>query len=241
MSTLTHNIKLELLQIKRDPMLPWMMLFPVVLALLARFVLPSLQNWSMDNHQYDLMQFAQLGQSILVLTAPLVIGLVIGFLLLDQKDENSLIAIALTPASLTGYLLKKMVGPLLIAIPITLFSLWISQLVPFNFLRDLLVTLISLLLAPCFGLFLAVLASNKVQGLALSKISGLFLIPPILGWVYQNQWGWLGGFMPTYWPCYVFWHFESGLSFGFIGGLIIAIVYPVLIVMAFLKVFMKLK
>ena len=233
--SLATSIKLEFKQIKRDPMLPWMMLFPLVIAMAIRFGLPGLQQWVLAQYQIDIMQYAPLMQSVLVLMSPLVIGMIIGFLLLDQKDENSLSAIALTPASLVGYLFKKMALPLILSIPVTILSLWITQLIPFVFGRALFVAILALPLAPCFGLFLAVFADNKVQGLALSKISGLFIVPPIFGWIYQDGLGWLSGLMPTYWVCHVFWHFEESISVS----LLIALAYPSLIVLFLLKRFMN--
>jgi fluoroquinolone transport system permease protein len=45
--------------------------------------------------------------SFLVVVMPALVGMVIGFLLLDQRDDQTLAALQVTPLTLNGYLIYR--------------------------------------------------------------------------------------------------------------------------------------
>ena len=53
---------------------------------------------------------------------------------------------------------------------------------------------------PIIALYLAALAGNKVEGLALSKGIGIFMLAPIVGIFTESWWKHLAGIIPFYWP-----------------------------------------
>ena len=53
--------------------------------------------------------------------------------------------------------------------------------------------------APIFCLFLGSFAKNKVEGLALSKASGIFLLAPFVGLFVKSEWQYIAGIFPTFW------------------------------------------
>ena len=55
------------------------------------------------------------------------------------------------------------------------------------------------------ALFLGSFAQNKVQGFALTKVTGAVLFPPILAWLLPSSWNWLYGILPTFWSMKAFW------------------------------------
>ncbi len=52
---------------------------------------------------------------------------------------------------------------------------------------------------PLLALFLASVADNKVQGLALGKLAGFFFIGPFITLFVESNWHFLGGLSPAYW------------------------------------------
>ncbi|MNE62362.1 hypothetical protein D3C80_1576370 [compost metagenome] len=69
---------------------------------------------------------------------------------------------------------------------------------------NLAILLLLALEAPCFTLFLAAFAANKVEGLALSKISGLFIAGAVFVFFVPGPWQLLGIWLPSYWTAQVF-------------------------------------
>src|SRR5690606_27817765 len=106
--------------IRRDELLRWIIFAPVVMALLVRFLFPIVLVRAGEILQFDLMPYYEPVTSfMIILLTPYLAGLVIGFLLLDQRDDGTLTALQVTPLSLNGYLLYRLTMPMLLSIVMT--------------------------------------------------------------------------------------------------------------------------
>jgi fluoroquinolone transport system permease protein len=84
----------------RDSLLRWLVLYPVLLALLLRWGVPALADRLADRYRFDLTAYYVLVMSFLVELLPILTGMVVGFLLLDQRDDHTLMAWQVTPLTL---------------------------------------------------------------------------------------------------------------------------------------------
>jgi hypothetical protein len=135
---------------------------------------------------------------------------VLGFLLLDQRDDNTLTALQVTPLSLNGYLAYRISLPLLVSFLTTLVMVPLVGLGPIDWPAHLAAAVCSAPLAPIFALFNAAFAQNKVQGFAVMKASSVISIPPLVAYFVTSGWQWLFGLVPTYWPVKVYWLLQAG-------------------------------
>jgi len=76
----------------------------------------------------------------------------------------------------------------------------------------LLVALAAAPLAPLAALFLGAYAANKVQGFAIQKAMGVFLLAPFIGALLPMPWQLLTGLVPTYWPAALLWALDAGAA-----------------------------
>ena len=136
---------------------------------------------------------------------PSIIGIVVGFNLLDMKDDSSLFALLVTPLSLNQYLMIKLLWPMLLCFPLNLICIWLCSLIDLSISQFIIASISPIPLAVIFPLLLFNIANNKVEGFALSKIINAFLFPPVLAWFYPSHWNWLFGILPTWWPMKAFW------------------------------------
>ncbi len=81
---------IDLRSIQRDSLLRWMLLVPVLIAVLFRWGLPPVSVWLSSRFQIDSRPYLPLLGSLVVMVTPMLYGAVIGFLLLDQKDDRTL-------------------------------------------------------------------------------------------------------------------------------------------------------
>lgn len=197
--------------VRRDALLRWMLLIPFAAALAARGLLPVLlariEPWlpvSITPHYAALMGYGML------LLAPALVGMVTGFVLLDQRDEQVLAALRVTPLPLSQYMLYRLGAPLLLSVVLTVPVFAIAGLDAPAPAGLLLAALLAAPMAPLFALTLATLASNKVQGLALSKACGILFAPPIVAYFAPAAWQPLLAVAPTYWPAQVYWALDAG-------------------------------
>jgi fluoroquinolone transport system permease protein len=199
--TLRALSTLDAISVGRDSLLRGMVLVPLGLAVAARWLLPPAIAALAGRLPFDLAAlYPHLMSYVLLLLPPAICGMVVGFILLDQRDDHTLTALRVTPLPLTGYLIYRLAAPMLLGLGMTLIALPLAGLLPLGPLELLGLALAAAPLAPLTALFLAAFAANKVQGFALQKALGLFLIAPFLGAVLPPPWQVVLWLVPTYWP-----------------------------------------
>lgn len=201
---------IDVRSVQRDSLLRWMLAFPVLIALLIRWGLPPVATWLESRFQIAVRPYLILFGSLIVMVTPMLYGTVIGFLLLDQRDDRTLSALQVTPLSSHGYLTYRVGLPMILSVPMTILALRLSGLPAIGLGRELATAAAAAPLAPAFALFLAGFAANKVQGFALMKAAGVINWPPILAWFVVPPWQWAFGLCPTFWPAKLYWDLAAG-------------------------------
>lgn len=191
-------------QIWKDPMLMASLLGPLAVIAFTRFVFPSLSVWLERQFDFSLFNYSAFAVTFLLLTIPLLPGTMAGLLMLDERDENIISYYAATPLTRQGYLVYRLLLPSLLSLLMTALFFLLSGLTEAH-LENMYTLLLLTLEAPCLALFLAAFANNKVEGLALSKISGLLFAGPVVAAFVPVPWQYLGMWIPTFWPakCYL--------------------------------------
>lgn len=195
----------------RDSLLRWALVLPLLGALVVRWLLPLMLARMGEAVQADLLSsYAPLAGAVLLLLAPMMAGMVVGFLLLDQRDDGSLRALQVTPLPLSSYLVYRLAAPMLLSLVLTLAMFPLAGFMALSAGALLLAALAAAPLAPLLALGLAVVAENKVQGFALLKASGLPLVVPLAAYFVQGPWQLAFGIVPTYWPSRLYWALLQG-------------------------------
>jgi fluoroquinolone transport system permease protein len=174
----------------------------------------------------------------LLLIAPIMSGAIIGFLLLDQRDDRTLIALQVTPLPLDVYLAYRLAAPILVSLIMTLVAFPIAGLAGMGMLRVALAAMAAAPLAPLTALALAVFAENKVQGLALMKAANILLIAPLAASFISPPWQWAFAIAPTFWPARLLLALQGGEPHAWLllaGGL----AYQGVLLMALLRRFRR--
>ena len=165
-----------------DPMLRWLAVVPLMAALAIRALLPTVAVRVSELAGVDLGWIvAPLSGYAVVGIAPLIAGAVVGFLLLDQRDDRTLLALRVTPLPLGLYLTYRLAAPTAAAIVVTLAAIVVAGGQGLGPGESVLAALTAAPLAPLAALALAAFARNKVQGAALMKAASLVLMAPLAG------------------------------------------------------------
>lgn len=195
---------IDLRSIGRDSLLLWVVPYPLVLGVLMHWLAPVAESWLARDFGFEIGPYLPLLGCFLLLAAPTMVGLVIGFLMLDERDEGALTALLVTPLTTGQYLLYRIGVPLLAstAMGLLIFPLVNFGAVPWGPVVP--VVAVASLEAPLFALFLVSFAENKVQGFALAKGLGVLLVAPAAIFFVDEPWQYLAGIAPTYWPVKAF-------------------------------------
>ena len=114
----------------RDPLLGWILALPIGLALLLRPLIPRVQEALLAGMGFDLTPYHPLVMGGYLMTAPGMVGMVIGFLFLDERDARTLTALRTTPMSMRQYLGYRVALPLLLGTASTLIGYPLTGLTP---------------------------------------------------------------------------------------------------------------
>ena len=93
-------------RIGRDSLLILLMVYPFLLTIVGRFLVPIIQEATLSNsfnladHYHALMVF-------FVIMNPVLYGDIIGLMLIDEREDNTLSAIRVLPIKMSHYILSK--------------------------------------------------------------------------------------------------------------------------------------
>jgi fluoroquinolone transport system permease protein len=216
----------DLRALVRDPLLKWVALLPIGVALLLRVLVPRIQEVLASGTAVDLTPYHPLIMGGYLMTAPGIVGMVIGFMLLDERDARTLDALRVTPIGMEWYLTYRVALPLVLGTAATLIGYPLAGLTPLRVRELLAVTAVAGLSAPMLTLVLATAAPNKVAGFAVVKVTNAVNLLPLVAFFIPFPYQLAAGVLPTYWPMRALWSAASGARFmGALGaGVIVSVV-----------------
>ncbi len=197
--------------VRRDSMLLTFLLAPLLAVVVLRIAVPIVATHLDQRYSFDLTAYYPLLLSLLVLGLPSGFGSLAGFMILDERDDDTLTALRVTPASMTGYATYRISTAVTLSFLYTLGCVSLTGLAPGSLIHSLIpAALLAGFFSPLVALMLATLADNKVEGLAFGKASGIFMLGPLAAYFVGPNWQLLFGILPTYWPAKAFWVAAEG-------------------------------
>ncbi|WP_417308412.1 hypothetical protein [Devosia sp.] len=188
-------VQYDLRNIVRDPMLLIVMVMSALPAL-------GLAIWRSDIDAAALGAFDAAGftryliPTFLVLPA-LLIGWVVGFLTLEDRDEGALMAVAITPLGARAYLGYRAALAAGLTMGLTIYG--ILLLLPgISFPLATLISVLVAIEAVLSAAILPAMARNKVEGLALTKLTNILAMAPLAA-LLPFPWRYAFGIVPHYW------------------------------------------
>lgn len=216
---------IDLRGLMRDQMLSWMLFMPLAIVAILRFGVPPLVARVLELTGFDLDPYVPVLLAVyVVMMTPLIFGMMVGFLLLDEMDDGTITALQVSPLSLNSYLAYRIGAPTLLSLLLTPLLFPLTGLVEIRLPELLMLSAAAAPLAPLLALFLPAFANNKVQGFALMKALGGVMMLPVVTYFIPDAWGLVFGVLPTYWPLWAYWSVEAGTGAGWIYALV-GIVY----------------
>lgn len=188
----------DLKNIIREPMLLLLMAGPFMMSVAVRWIIPFLEPYLIT--YIDLKAYYPLIAGFMLIFIPMLLGILTGFLLLDERDDHVFMTLIVTPLAKSGYLAYRILLPTVISFLYTLLILPSIDLVRVDFITIVPIAFLTAFEAPLAALYLVVFAGNKVEGLALSKALGIFMIAPLVGYFMDSKLKLLAGIIPFYWP-----------------------------------------
>lgn len=231
--------KADFKNLKRDPLTGNLAVIPIFSLLVVTFLIPVLTQWLLKKYNFDLSPYnTPIVSYLFVLIAPMQMGVMTGFLIMDEMDGNVLTALRVTPLPVSYYAAYRFILVIILSLICVLILMPLTGLVPIPFLRLLPAALSAALSGPVFALIIAAFAGNKVEGFAISKAMGILGVAPIIAYFIKPPYQYLFGVFPTYWPVKAFWSaLEGGSSYRLYS--LVGVLYLTVILILLLKRFVK--
>jgi len=256
-------IKYEMKNLIKDLMNLFMLIYPFLMLFICGYLLPAIVARTSEagsNSQAVTMLIA------FVLTLSIggfMMGAMLGFALLDNRDENILLNIAVSPVTVSGYATFKIIYTYILAVvsnlvmvgglkliasdayTVTYGGVQIGLLDALNFGYILIFSLVSALIVPFVAMILAAVAKNKIEGFALVKGGGLIVMLPMLILLdtFQDAKQYIFGIFPNFWPLKALLNLTlnstSNANLDFWLYMLIGTIYPIALGYFALKVFLK--
>ena len=216
-----HRLKYDFKLLKGDPMLMLSMALPFILWALMQFLIPWVIEMVIVQWNFDLSPYYRQAGTFFLMLIPMMMGMVYGFILLDERDGGIITAISVTPTGKTGYLKLRLGIPMILSfVAILLFQILLDLTGTLNPAQLIIISFIissqSLILLLLLGAF----ADNKVMGMAISKGFGILLAGPILDYILPPPFNWSGSYSPLFWASRTVLA-ETDISFWLYAGITI--------------------
>lgn len=187
----------------RDPMLLIAAVGPLVLAVFIRFGAPTVAD--MATPVFALSSYYPVIAGAMAVFGPSLYGFIVGMFVLEDREQGVLSAYRVSPLSPRGYLLYRGATAYALSLLATLPALAAIGLVPVPPAILIGTAIVGALGGPVLTLAFGTLASNSIEGLALSKlVNVVVLAPAVVIAVVPEPFQFAAGVLPTYWPVKLF-------------------------------------
>ncbi|WP_273834873.1 ABC transporter [Halococcus sp. PRR34] len=187
----------------RDPMLSIAAVGPLVLSVIIRFGTPIVAD--MAAPVLELSPYYPVVAGSMAAFGPAIYGFVVGMFVLEDREQGVLAAYRVSPLSARGYLLYRGGTAYVLSLLATLPALAVIGLVPVSPAVLIGTAAVSVLGGPVLALGFGTLASNTIEGLAISKLVNVLVLgPAVVIAVVPEPLQFVAGALPTYWPVKAF-------------------------------------
>ncbi len=124
----------------------------------------------------------------LYMVIPLLSGMLVSFLMVDEKDEGILQQISVTPMGVGRFFIYKYFFAFCLAFPFLLLMFYFQPLLNLSWMNSVALAFIYSLESPLIILPIVSFAHNKIEAMALAKLTGITLLFPVAAY-FSPDWG----------------------------------------------------
>lgn len=202
----------DLRNVRRDTMLIGIVFGPFLYSIML-WLLPPITRLFDRLYGFDLVPYYPLAISGFQILGPAaVLGCIGGMLLLEDKDQRTWSALRVTPAPPLAYPLYRVLMLVAITPVFEIAALSLSQRMDADdIVAAIPITVVAGFTTAILATTIALLAKNKVEGLALFRAGGMLVfMVPLVPWFIDSPLGLLFGVLPPYWAAKGFWVMMDG-------------------------------
>ena len=201
MKPLFRSFCMFIRQIIKDSMLAAVCIAPVLTALFFRFVIPFFEKILCGYYQKEaiLSGYYLLFDLFLSLITPYMFCFASAMVMLTEYDENMAGYLAVTPVGKRGYVASRLLFPAIISILFSVLLMHWFSLTDWTWGMVLTTCILTSLLSVAVALLLFSFSHNRVEGMAMAKLSGLLMLGLPVPFFMLSKAQYLFAPLPSFW------------------------------------------
>ena len=192
-----HMLKL----IRQDGMLLASLLAPLLAGIAIRFAVPLAEGSlvRLTGAQAVLVPYYGLFDLFFSSLTPVMFCFIAAMVMLEERDDHIDRYLSVTALGRNGYDISRIVLPALAAFAVTAILLPAFHLTPLSAAAILLLSLAGTLQGVIIALLIVTLSSNKLEGMAVTKLSSLMILGAVIPYFVPAPFSFGFTFLPSFW------------------------------------------
>jgi len=188
-------------QISKDGMLYAVCIAPFLAACFFRFGIPYIETLLCGyfGKASILADYYLLVDLFLAVLTPFLFCFASSMVILTEFDENMTAYIAVTPVGKRGYILSRLVFPAIISYVVSIMLIFSFALTVWPLPLILSTCMLTSILGIAVSLLLVSFSHNRVEGMAVSKLSGIIMLGIPVPFFLFSGIQYLFSFLPSFW------------------------------------------
>lgn len=227
------HLKNDLRQILRDPIMAVLMVAPLLLIIAFKLMLLYLVSFIQTFIEFDFLPYLYYVLVFIVMMCGAMLGIVTGFMMIDERDGKIAELMSVTPLGRSGYLINRLLFASVLSVFYSILSYYVLNVVELPIITLLFVSLLSSIYSIIIGLLIFIFADDKVKGLTFAKginSLSLFAFTDLLALKWLTVLSW---FFPPYWISIIVQSPYTFLNYGL--ALLVNFVWLFLLIRHYLK------
>lgn len=187
--------------VKHDKMLFAALLSPVLAGTAIHFGVPFAEKIliQMTGLTAVLTPYYGLFDIFFASLTPIMFCFIAAMVVLEERDDHIDRYLFITGLGRNGYFVSRMILPAILALVMTVILLTMFELIKWSAAENLLLSLTSGLQGIVLSLLIVTLSSNKLEGMAVTKLSSLIMFGAVVPFFVSAPIDLCAFFLPSYW------------------------------------------
>lgn len=193
------HLKNDLKQILRDPIMAILIVAPLLLIIAFKLMVLYLVPYIQTLIEFDVLPYLDYVLVFVVMMCGAMLGIVTGFMMIDDRDGKIAELMSVTPLGRSGYLVNRLLFASLLSVFYSMLAYYVLNVVQLPIITILFLSLLSSIYSIIIGLLIFTFADDKVKGLTFAKAINslsLFAFTDLLALQWLTVLSW---FFPPYW------------------------------------------
>lgn len=196
-----RTLQVMLQQITRDAMLFAALAAPVLTGIAIHYGIPVLETFlcRLLGKEQLLKPYYLLFDLGIAMITVVIFAFVGALVVLGETDDKIVGYMSVTPVGNKGYLFTRLGIPVIASFIIGTILLRIFSLTEITFGKSVIIVFFNVYSGMCTALLMVTISTNKVEGMAVGKLSGLVMMGAAVPFFVTTKVQYMAGILPSFW------------------------------------------